>query len=43
MRVRATIATTALAITALLPCPVLAQDAPGPAGEPQEVSTHRPA
>ena len=39
MRVRATIATTALAIAALLPCPVLAQDAPGPAGEPQGVST----
>ena len=41
MRVRATVATTTvLAITGLLPWPVLAQDAPG-AGEPQEV--HAPA
>lgn len=38
MRVRATVATTTtvLAITGLLPRPVLAQDAPG-AGEPQEM------
>jgi hypothetical protein len=40
MRVRATVATTVLAIAALLPRPALAQDAPGE-GEPQEV--HAPA
>jgi hypothetical protein len=38
MRVRATVAATALAIAALLPCPVLAQDAAEGAGEPQDLN-----